>query len=394
MKVVHVITGLNVGGAEIMLRNLLDCMGRSGVTFSVISLTDIGPIGNEIRASGIPVWALSMRPGMPSPWTVLKLAQLLRRESPDVVQTWMYHADLIGGLAAKTAGSIPVVWGIHCTGMTDPQGLKRRTLWTARACAWLSRFLPMQIICCGESPRAVHAAFGYAADKMVVIPNGFDLRHFSPDPAARGAVRQELGIPPDAPLIGLAARFDPQKDHAGFVEAAALLHTHIPDVHFVLCGDGVGWDNLALVTQIDRAGLRSRCHLLGRRNDMPRIYASLDIATSSSSYGEAFPMVIGEAMACGVPCVVTDVGDSARIVGDTGRVVPPRDPVALANAWRDQLQLKSDRRAQQGQAARKRIAAQFSLVAVAAQYQTLYEDVAVPPRNGHQARRERWYVWH
>ena len=275
--------------------------------------------------------SLGMRPGRPNPVAVLRLAKWLREDRPDVIQTWMYHADLIGGLAAKLAGGIPLAWGIRQSNLSD-QGSRRLTIHTMRMCAQVSRWLPARIVCCSEASQRVHAALGYATEKMIVIPNGFDLRAYKPDSAARESVRAELQIPADAPVIGLVGRFDPQKDHHTFVCAAALLHRSRPDVHFLLCGDDVTWENAELRGWIEEAGIRKQCRLLGRRNDLSRLTAALDIAASSSSFGEGFPNVIGEAMACGVPCVVTDVGDSALIVGQTGRVVPPQNPKELANA--------------------------------------------------------------
>ena len=327
MKIVHVITSTHTGGAEMMLLKLLSTLDREIYDPLVISLVSIGPIGEQIRSLGITVHCFGMRRGIPDIRVVWWLARLLRRERPGLIQTWMYHADLIGGLAAGLAGGIPVVWGIRM-GTIFPEQFKRTTIWTARACAGLSRRLPARIVCCSEASRVVHTRMGYAADRMLVIPNGFDLGAFRPDPAAGPTLRRELGIPAPAPLIGLVARFHPQKDHATFFAAARRLHRTYPDAHFILCGDGISWENLELAAEADQAGLRGCCHLLGRRSDMPFIQAALDFASSSSSTGEGFPNVLGEAMACGVPCAVTDVGDSALIVGDTGRVVPSRDPEA------------------------------------------------------------------
>jgi len=237
-----------------------------------------------------------------------------------------------------------------------------------------------------ESAGALHAAVGYAADKIVFIPNGFDLEAFRPDPAARGAVRRELGIPDAAPLIGLVGRFDPQKDHAMFLQAAAHLGGLRPDANFLLCGDHVDWANPELAAEIALAGIRDRCYLLGRRSDMPRIQASLDIATSSSAYGKAFSNAIGEAIAAGIPCVVTDVGDSAAIVAPTGRVVPTRDPGALARTWQSLLELAPERRGALGAAARDRIGRHLSLAAIAARYAALYDEIAAA-RTGPTSRR-------
>jgi len=375
VKVLHVINGLNTGGAEMMLYKLLSRIDGAAFETEVVSLIDIGPIGQKIRALGVSVRSLGMRRGVPNPLAVLRLARWLRQDPPHVIQTWMYHADLVGGLAVRLAGSIPLAWGIH-NGNLDPRGTKRMTIWTAMACARLSRWLPARIVCCSEASRQVHMQLGYAADKMVVIPNGFDLAVFRPDPAARRSVRRELGIPEEAPLIGLVARFAPRKDHRNFVQAAARLHACAPESHFLLCGDGVSWENPELAGWIEAAGIRDWCHLLGRREDIPRLTAALDIASIASYYGEAFPMVIGEAMACGVPCVVTDVGDSAIIIGETGVVVPPKDPQALADGWNQLLlDMSREERLQLGLAARQRIVERYSLGKIVERYERLYESL-------------------
>jgi len=359
-----------------MLYKLLSAMDRKTFDSEVISLTDIGSVGKKIEALGVPVRVLGMRRGLPNPLMILKLAGWLRRFKPDAIQTWMYHADLIGGLAAKIAGGIPVAWGIRQSNL-DPTGSKRTTIWTAKLCAWLSHCLPSKIVCCSNASQQVHHALGYAVDKMIVIPNGFDLTAFKPDPAARSAVREQLGIAEQCILIGLVGRFDPQKNHHNFILAAVELLKRRPEIHFVLCGDQVDWKNTTLSNWIDQAGVRSNFHLLGRRQDIPHLTAALDIASSSSSYGEGFPNVVGEAMACGVPCVVTDVGDSALIVGETSRVVLPRDPFALATAWLELIDLGSNERKQLGEAARQRIHECFSLPDIAEQYGKLYQQVVV-----------------
>jgi glycosyltransferase involved in cell wall biosynthesis len=213
-----------------------------------------------------------------------------------------------------------------------------------------------------------------------VIPNGFDLQAFKPDPAARQSVRAELEIPTDAPVIGLVGRFDPQKDHRNFVHAARELQRTWPDVHFVLCGDDITWENPKLRAWIEETGIRKQCRLIGRRHDMPRLTAAFDIAASSSSFGEGFPNVIGEAMACAVPCAVTDVGDSALIVGQTGRVVPAENPKELANAFQELVELGRDGRSRLGMAARCRVQEHFDLPDIVRQYQNLYQELAAGAR--------------
>lgn len=372
IRITHIITGLATGGSEMMLYRLLSALDRQRFLPEVISLTEEGPLAQKLRALGVPVKALGMRPGFPDPRALARLAGWLRAARPALVQTWMYHADLVGGLAARWAGP-PVVWGLH-NNVLQPRSTKRTTLWTVKACARLSPWLPVKIISCSQAAAEAHARLGYRREKMVIIPNGFDLQAFKPDAAARAGVRAELGLPEDAPLIGLAARYDPIKDHRSFVEAAARLAQCFPDVHFLLCGEGVTWQNPELAGWIRQQGLQDSFHLLGRREDMPRLTAALDIA-ANSSIGEAFSNAIGEAMACGVPCAVTDVGDSALIVGETGRVVPPGDPQALAAAWQELLELSPPARAQLGLAARQRVEQHFSLAAIAARYADVYASV-------------------
>jgi glycosyltransferase involved in cell wall biosynthesis len=375
IRIAHVTTGLHPEGAEIMLLSLISGMDPARFSNEVISLTDLGAVGPRLQAAGVRVRALGMRPGIPNPYHLLRLASWLKKSQPQIVQTWMYHADLMGGVAARLAGKSAVVWGIHHTDL-EPCRTKRLTIWTARACARLSHHIPKRIVCCSDASRRVHAGFGYAEQKMEVIYNGFDLRQFQPDAGARISLRRELGLSAGTPLVGMAARFHPQKDHQNFVEAAARLHAWAPDVHFLLCGRDVNRENQELMSWINArpGGLGSVCHLLGIRKDMPRVFAALDLATLSS-VTEAFPIAIGEAMGCGTLCVVTDVGDSAAIVGDTGKVVPPNDPQALAEAWREVLAMGPAAREQMGLAARQRVEGRFGIGAIVERYQELYQRV-------------------
>lgn len=377
IRVCHIITSLDTGGAEMMLFKLLSQHDRSRFAVHAISLLPMGEIGKRIAALEIPVCTLDMPRGVPSPAAVLRLKRWLREIQPDVVQTWMYHADLMGGLAARLAGYRNVLWNIrHST--FDPGTTKRTTLLTARLCARLSRRLPKRILCCSTVARESHTAIGYAGERFTVIPNGFDLQLFRPCPEARSEVRCELGLPTNAPLIGLVARWHPQKDHETFVRAAGNLHRSGLPAHFVLCGSGMDAENGDLNGWIAEEGLQSYFHLLGRRDDMPRLTAAFDLAASSSAFGEAFPNVLGEAMACGVPCAATDVGDSAFIVGDTGRIVRPRDPEALAKAWQEVLCMSGEERRELGARARCRVQAEFNLPEIVSRYENLYEEMARP----------------
>lgn len=375
MRVTHVIDGLEVGGAEKMLASLLSAMDLERFRSEVISLTDIGPVGAEIERLGIPVRSLNLRPRLLDAFAATRLLPMLRWSRPDLVQTWLYESDLLGGIAARLARpSTPVIWSIHQANL-DPSRCKRRRIWAAKACGLLSPILPVRIISCSEVAAKVHVGIRYAPEKVVVIPNAVDVDRFVPAPAQRSSVRRELGLPDESLLVGLTARMDPQKDHRGFLRAAAVIAREVPAAHFVLCGKDITRGNTKLSEWMaEEEGLRTRCHLLGLRHDMARIHASLDVAVSSSSC-EALPVALVEAMACGVPCATTDVGDSGLLVNGTGEVVPPDDPQALACGVVKLLTMEETRRRALGAAARQRVIDHYSLPAVVDLYQALYDEV-------------------
>jgi glycosyltransferase involved in cell wall biosynthesis len=368
LKVVHVITGLNVGGAETMLHKLLSGMDRDRFDSVVVSLIVPGPIGERIKALGIPVYTLGMQRGRPTPGHIRDLYRLLKREKPDILQAWMYHANLMSIIAGKLARVPHILWNLRCSDCTV--GASRTTIWTFKMCAMLSR-LPSVIIANSEAGRRFHSSKGYHPCLWVVIPNGFDLDRFKPDSEARCAVRTQLQLASDVPLVGLVGRYDHSKDHATFLRAAMLLSESHPEVHFLLAGSDVVPTNSKLMEVVGSHPVRERLHLLGERTDIPGIMAALDVLVSSSC-SEGFPNVIGEAMCCGVPCVVTDVGDSARLVGDSGIVVPPRDPAAIANALKDLLEAEVSTRRNLGVAARQRMLEHYNLPAIVRRYEKLY----------------------
>jgi len=369
-----VITGLPRGGAEMMLYKLLSRIDRTRFESAVIALKEEGPMAERIRALGTSVESLGMRGALGDLGRLVRLRRSLVQHAPHVVQTWLYHADLLGGLAAKLAGSPPVVWGVRMGGL-DPREVRASSIRIAHLCARLSRRLPSRIVCCSKAGQQWHGALGYDEGRMTLIPNGFDIDEFHPDESARRAVRAELGVADATALVGLVARFDPHKDHQNFVAAAAELTESFRDVRFVLLGAGADATNAALTRWIDDTAIRDRFVLLGSRSDVSRFTAAFDVAVSSSS-GEGFSNVIGEAMACEVPCIVTDVGDSSWIVGDTGRVVPPRDPTALAGAIGEMLRLNDESRRQLGRAARQRVLDNFELSHVVRRYEELYIELA------------------
>jgi glycosyltransferase involved in cell wall biosynthesis len=374
IKVTHIITGLAADGAERMLSNLVSQMDRGRFQNEVISLTSMGDLGGPLRAQGIEVRAIGLRKKPADLACLWRLAKLLRASTPDVLHTWMYHADLLGGLIAQSVGIRRVIWGVHHASL-DLRSNKLLTVAAARMCAMLSPIVPRRIVCCSEASRAAHARFGYRDSKTEFIPNGFDTERFKPDAKARNAMRLELGVTQEEVIVEMAGRYHPNKDHENFVRAAMLLSNEHPNVVFALCGRDVTWQNSTLTSSIDGAGLRHQVRLLGPRDDMERFFAAADIVVSSSQT-EAFPLAVGEAMSTGIPCVVTDVGDSAFAVGETGCAVPARDAFALARAISNLIKAGPMRRQFLGAAARARIEEFFSLRSIVEQYQNLYMRVA------------------
>jgi len=371
LKVVHVITGLNVGGAEQMLARLLPGLAKQGVTNMVVSLAPRGPLAEPIELSGVRVASLALSAGRAPLRGLAALVGLLRRERPDVVQGWLYHANLLATLAGPLAGGAPIVWNIRSA--ADLRGYGRVTALTIRLGASLSR-RPRAIIVNSDAARRQHETFGYRPREWALIPNGFDLDRFRPDPAARCAVRDELGLPPGAQLVGHFGRFHPIKRHDVLLAAARRLLPRHAGLHFLLVGPEVTGANPALQGVLPPE-LGGRVHFLGERPDVPRLMAALDVLALSSD-SESFPNVVGEAMACGVPCATTDVGDVARLVGETGVVVPRRDPDALAAGLEYLLELTPDEARAMGARARARIAASYSLESVVARYAALYRALA------------------
>jgi glycosyltransferase involved in cell wall biosynthesis len=329
MHIIHIITGLNDGGAEAVLHRL--CTHDSANQHAVVSLMDQGKYGPLLRAAGISVHCLDMPRRRITLRGVWRLWRLLRRQQPDVVQTWMYHADLIGGLLGRLAGVSTIVWGVHHTTLEAGKS-SRSTILIAKLLGHLSRMVPQRIAVCAHKAFEVHGALGYDTARMRVIPNGYDLSAFAPDEGARRLLRLELGIGEQVPLLGMVGRFDPQKDHANLLVALASLREQGRDFVCVLVGTRIEASNSELMAEICALGLEEHVRLLGRRNDIPAVMNSLDLHILSSAFGEAFPNVLAESMACGTPCVTTDVGDAALIVGDTGWVVPPSNSKALAEA--------------------------------------------------------------
>jgi glycosyltransferase involved in cell wall biosynthesis len=373
IRTLHIINDLSIGGAEMTLYKLLSRTDRSKFNPTVISLNGVGKVGDRVKQLGIEVDAVGMKPSGLRARSLVRLVRILRRVKPHLIQGWMYH----GNLAAQFAGlfvprPVSIIWNIRQS-LYSLDDEKPATARAIRLGARLSG-LPSMILNNSQKSVSQHAAIGYETTRTVVIPNGFDTETFIPAAEARVSVRAELGMPGDAILVGRIGRYHHTKDHPTFLRAAALLLRDYPDTQFLLAGNDVDWNNREVRTLVHDLGLVERVHLLGERLDMPRLTAALDIATSTS-HAEGFPNVIGEAMSCAVPCVVTDVGDSGGLVGDTGRTVTPQDPEALAAAWKAVIELGQEGRTDLGARARLRVMRKYSLASVVEQYESLYQTV-------------------
>jgi glycosyltransferase involved in cell wall biosynthesis len=357
-SVLHVSTGLENGGAEAVLYRL--CRQDTLANHHVVSLGGEGKYGPLLAQAGIEVTCLDLPRGRVGPRALARLRDLILKARPDVVQTWMYHANLMGGIMARLAGHRNVCWNIRQASL-DTKLISRSTRLVDRACASLSSRVPRRIICCADRARQLHEQRGYDARRMMVIHNGYEFSTFKPAPAKAESLRMELMLEHAQPVIGFVARFHPFKDHLNLLRALSELRRRSVRPTCLLVGTGMEESNAELVRLIGSLQLRNQIRLLGPRDDIPAVMNLLDLHVMSSR-SEGFPNVLAEAMACGTPCVSTDVGDAAIIVGDTGRIVPPCDHVALSDAIADMLAARQhDDWATRQETARRHIMEHFSI---------------------------------
>jgi glycosyltransferase involved in cell wall biosynthesis len=376
VKILHVIIGLGSGGAEHMLRRLVENQHNgSGFHHSVVSLTTIGNVGAALSARGVSVHALGWRGVLNAPGTLLRLTRLIRRLQPDVIQTWMYHADLIGGLAARAAGKRQIIWGIRSTDML--RGTAYKTYAIRLICARLSRLLPSVIVCAAEASRLSHAAIGYDQSKMVVIANGFEIRDGLPNPEQRRIFRGTHGLRDDDVVVGCIGRYNAYKDYENFVRAAGLLANRYESVRFLMVGKGVELGNAKLCELIAATGFADRFRLLGFREDVWSCLNAMDVFCLSSR-SEGFPNVIGEAMSIGVPCVATDVGDVRTLLADTGVIVPKENSSALYRGLADVVNMPPALREAMGRRGRSRVVDEYSMARASEKFAAIYKSFAEP----------------
>jgi len=358
-----IITALGTGGAEMMLTQLITHLDRTRFAPEVISLMAGGKHEDALRNAGIPVHTLNLQAGRPSLRALWRLRSLVKQIKPDALVGWMYHGNLAATLASWIGVRVPVIWNVRQS-LYSLALEKRGSAMVIKLLARLG-FNPRAVLYNSQISAQQHEAIGYPANKTILVPNGFDCDRFAPDAAARESVRAELGLASGALLVGRFGRHSAMKDYPTFVAAAELVAKQMPNVHFMIAGTGTE----------EITGQHS-LHILGERHDLPRLTAALDVACSSSAFGEGFPNVVAEAMSCGVPCVVTDVGDSAWLVRDAGTVVAAKDAPALAVTLL--AMLRNTQRAEIGRKGRQRIVDDFALPSVVRQFEDLL--VSASPR--------------
>jgi glycosyltransferase involved in cell wall biosynthesis len=371
IRICHLITSLDTGGAERSLVNLVTAMNREEFKNEVVTLLKPGPMARALVQAGISVTSMEIGRYRPNPAVLLSLIRYLRAKRPTILQTWLYHADFFGTAAAFVVRPEHLLWNVRSSEIDRP-GIPRSTRYLARFLAMLSR-RPDAIIVNSQVGQRYHDRIGYRPKQWINIPNGVDLERFCPRREERASLRARLGLPGDASVIGFVARYHPMKDVESFLRAASLFQQDHENVRFVLCGDDLRPGNAHLADLIRVLDLDRRIVLLGPQPDIELIYPTFDVLTLCSIYGEGFPNVLCEAMACDVPCVATDVGDSAEIIGDCGLIVPRRDPEALAQAWQRLLENGPNLTRESG---RSRIAARYSLNRMRAHYESLYRSIA------------------
>lgn len=370
LRVLHVATGLGVGGAETMLYRLIGRLHGADRTHAVVALTgessfDFGRYGAQVVLLGAH--------RMSNPLAAYaKLKNIVAEMRPDVIHSWMYHANLAALLAAPRG--TPVIWGVHHA-LHDLSSERWLTRQVIRAGARLSqRNALRRIVYVSEVSRRQHEGVGYASQRSIVIPNGFDCVAFQPDADKRLVARAALGLDATQFLFGSFGRYHPVKDHALLLRSFAAVAQVRSHVRLAIAGLGTTGGNAELAAQISALRLTDRVHCLGPRSDMCELYNALDCYVLSSK-SESFPNVLGEASACGVPSITTNVGDSAKLVAPTGLVIRPGDEAALTRAMLCMTDLAVDQRRSSGERARQHVLDHFSLDAVAERHRQLYVDV-------------------
>ena len=369
-NVLYVITSLSVGGAQKALLNLVTSNISQEYKPFVLALRQVDGIQAQFAQADIPIHELQLNKLSGLLRAPIQVWRLVRAINPTIIHGWMHHGNLLAVLAWLFSGrKSMLLWGMHHT----PEAATAERLQHAlvlRLGQWLSHY-PDNILYVSQRSQQRHREMGYANERALVIANGIAVCAEAVE-GLRAEVRAELGIDANIPVIGSLTRYVPEKDIPNLVEAIRLFGRVDKQACFVLAGEGMSLDNLELVALLEQAGCQASVRLLGVRKDASRLIAVMDIATLSSRR-EAFPLFLAEAMAAGVPCVATDVGDIAESVGTTGLIVPRESPQQLADAWQQLLAMTTEERRQRGQMAQTRMRDIYSLDTVIKRYQVIFQ---------------------
>lgn len=371
-RIMHVITGTALGGAEMMLLRYLRAMGQARAGHVVVSMMPPGALAGEIEALGVPVETLGVTGAAGIPAGIRRLVRLIGARNPRVLHCWMYHGCLVGTLALLAArrGDVGLLWAMHHS-LADPRHEKRMTRAVFAALKRLAGRADV-ITYCSQVARDQHRAQGLSGLRDRLIPNAIDCDEFRPDPAARARLSALAGIPPGRLIVGSVGRNHPMKDHAAFARCIAALAQAGLDVHGVVIGEGQPGGPAARQAASD--GIAGRLAAIGPRGDIPALVPGFDLYVLSSAWGESMPLALAEALASGVPAVATDVGDSRWLVGDAGAVCPPRDSAAMARAAAGILSRSTAERAELGRRGRGRMVAQMSMPHYVELHEAAYRD--------------------
>lgn len=335
MKIIHVITGLGDGGAENTLYKI--CKFDNLNKHIVISLKSPDKYSILLRKNGIKVYHLKMN--FLSIGKFIYLFKLLKFLEGDVIQTWLIHGDLIGGLAAKLAGFDNIIWNVRYSNL-DFNKKNFLNILLVKILSKLSFFIPKAVVVVSKSAKKNCEKISYDKKKLILISNGCDLLSFKPSIKQKFLFRKRYNLKNNIPILGNVARYTPMKDHLNLIKSLSLLKSKKYNFICVLVGSNINYKNKELLDQIKNLKLNRNVKLLGNSNNINQVMNGIDIYIQSSRYGEGYPNVVAEAMACQTPCIVTDIGDAAYIIGKTGWVVKPNDPVMLSKSIEKALLMK------------------------------------------------------
>lgn len=367
-KILHIIPELGIGGAEGMLLRLIGSK-KSAEEHVLISLRRDDKNADRFLSLGIKVYFLNMS-FFPSPRVIWSCFRIIKQERPSLVSTWLYLGDLVGTLSCLfLKNAPPIIWNIRCSDAQDKDW--RLPRWMVSKLLSILSPLADKIVCNSQKGIDYHKRIGYQNKHWYLVPNGFDTELYKPNTKAREELRRELGIPLDAHVIGIVARYDRLKDYPTFLTAAKEFQIKRPQTHFVLVGEGIAATNAALAPYLKEFVSLEKVHLLGKRADVANLLSAFDIFTLTS-LSEGFPNVIGEAMATEVFCVATDVGASKEILGETGYLIQPQNINQLKDAWEKALTMPASERLKQRAESRKRIQERYSLANIIKSYRNIY----------------------